>query len=250
MINWWKRLSQKAQAAPVRGAMAWFDALDSGRDGWRGYVQATQDGYVRNAVAGRAVRLVSEGAASAPLKISERQDRIAPLMARPNSRMAGAAFLESIAAYLLLHGNAFIDMVEDAQGALVEMHVLRPERIEVETDARGWPVAYLYRAGNSKRRLSAGPGGGLHIRLFHPLDDHLGLGCLESAANAIAMHNAAQRWNRALLDNAARPSGALLFEGEPMAAEQFARLKQEMAEGFAGAIHAGRPMLLEGGLKW
>ncbi len=90
----------------------------------------------------------------------------------------------------------------------------------------------------------------LHLRAFHPLDDHYGAGNLEAAAQAIATHNAAARWNRALLDNAARPSGALVFEGETLSAEQFERLKQEMETGFAGAANAGRPMLLEGGLKW
>src|SRR3546814_7377492 len=41
--------------------------------------------------------------------------------------------------------------------------------------------------------------------------------------------------------------------GEPgatLSPEQFIRLKEEMAAGFQGAANAGRPMLLEGGLKW
>jgi len=68
------------------------------------------------------------------------------------------------------------------------------------------------------------------------------------------VHNAAARWNKALLDNAARPSGALVYEpGEPgaaLSADQWDRLKAEMEAGFAGAGNAGRPMLLEGGLSW
>jgi len=32
--------------------------------------------------------------------------------------------------------------------------------------------------------------------------------------------------------------------------EQFARLKDELERGFAGAANAGRPMVLEGGLDW
>jgi HK97 family phage portal protein len=93
----------------------------------------------------------------------------------------------------------------------------------------------------------------VHIKAFHPLDDHYGLGCLGAAAGAIAIHNAATRWNKALLDNAARPSGALVYEpgdGSALSADQFARLRAEMEAGFAGAGNAGRPMLLEGGLKW
>ncbi len=29
----------------------------------------------------------------------------------------------------------------------------------------------------------------------------------------VAIHNAATQWNKALLDNAARPSGALVYDG-------------------------------------
>src|SRR3546814_16296958 len=94
----------------------------------------------------------------------------------------------------------------------------------------------------------------LHLKSMHPLDHHSGLGCLGAAAQAIAVHNAAGQWHKALLENAARPSGALVYDpGEPGASlspEQFARLKEEMAAGFQGAANAGRPMLLEGGLKW
>jgi HK97 family phage portal protein len=70
----------------------------------------------------------------------------------------------------------------------------------------------------------------------------------------VAIHNAATQWNKALLDNAARPSGALVYDsgkdGATLSAEQFARLKAEMEAAFQGAVNAGRPMLLEGGLRW
>jgi phage portal protein BeeE len=50
----------------------------------------------------------------------------------------------------------------------------------------------------------------IHLKAFNPLDDHYGLGCLGAAAGAVAIHNAATRWSKALLDNAARPAGALV----------------------------------------
>src|SRR3546814_16020866 len=36
----------------------------------------------------------------------------------------------------------------------------------------------------------------------------------------------------------------------PLSAEQVDRLREELAESFAGGANAGRPLLLEGGLKW
>ena len=71
-------------------------------------------------------------------------------------------------------------------------------------------------------------------------------------AAAIDIHNAAAGWNKALLDNAARPSGALVYGKKDghLTAEQFARLKAELETSFQGARNAGRPLLLEGGLDW
>ena len=59
---------------------------------------------------------------------------------------------------------------------------------------------------------------------------------------------------KVLLENAARPSGALVYDpGEPgatLSADQFERIKAELTGAYAGQGNAGRPMLLEGGLKW
>ena len=70
---------------------------------------------------------------------------------------------------------------------------------------------------------------------------------------AASVHNRASRWNKALLDNAARPSGALVYQpadGSSLSGEQFDRLRSELSEQFAGSANAGRPLLLDGGLKW
>ena len=97
-----------------------------------------------------------------------------------------------------------------------------------------------------KRRIVRGS-----LKLFHPLNDHYGLSPIEAAATAIDIHNSASRWNKALLDNAARPSGALIYTtGGHLTGEQFGRLKGELEDNFQGARNAGRPLLLEGGLDW
>jgi HK97 family phage portal protein len=93
----------------------------------------------------------------------------------------------------------------------------------------------------------------LHLLQFHPLDDHYGFPPIEAAAVAADLHNAAGTWNKALLDNSARPSGALVYQakdGGNLTSEQYERLKAELEEGFTGAKRAGRPLLLEGGLDW
>ncbi len=74
-----------------------------------------------------------------------------------------------------------------------------------------------------------------------------------AAQTPVDVHNAASGWTKALLDNSARPSGALVYagpQGSTLSDEQFERLKAELEESFSGPRNAGRPLLLEGGLDW
>ncbi|MEP0455128.1 MAG: phage portal protein, partial [Roseibium sp.] len=114
-------------------------------------------------------------------------------------------------------------------------------------------------AGRTARLAAEGaPGeGGVapvrHLKLFHPLNDHYGFAPVEAAQMSLDIHNAAASWNKALLDNAARPSGALVYgagDAVNLSADQFERLKTELESGYQGARNAGRPLLLEGGLDW
>lgn len=211
-----------------------------------------REAYLGNAIASRAVRMVAEAVGEAPLVASDQA-----LVALVRRASAGQALLETLAAQLMLHGNAYVQIIGSVDGVPSELFALRPERVSVEADGRGWPVAYRYRVGGQVILLDAldelGRPAIVHLQGLHPGDDHYGVGCLSAVAAAVAAHNAANRWNRALLDNAARPSGALVHEGEkglPLSPEQFDRLRAELNESFAGGANAGRPMLLEGGLKW
>ncbi|MEG3126095.1 phage portal protein [Sphingomonas sp. GB1N7] len=216
------------------------------------YEAQVRAAYLDNAIAQRSVRLVADGLGEAPLRVSSPE--IERLI---RTRSGGQALLGTLAAHVLLHGNAYVQILTDDAGTVVDLFALRPERVSVVADAGGWPVAYDYKVGDRTVRLAAedpdGRVGIVQIKAFHPLDDHAGLGCLGAAAGAIAVHNAAAKWNAALLGNAARPSGALVYDsgdGVGLSADQFARLKAEMEAGFSGAANAGRPMLLEGGLRW
>jgi lysozyme family protein len=130
--------------------------------------------------------------------------------------------------------------------------------MKVIPGSEGWPEGFEYTANGRSVRFGteADAAGGvspiLHMKLFHPANDHYGLSPIEAAATAIDIHNTAAGWNKALLDNSARPSGALVYGngGGRLTAEQFERLKSELETNFQGAKHAGRPLLLEGGLDW
>ncbi|MEN9683363.1 MAG: hypothetical protein RLZZ427_1114 [Pseudomonadota bacterium] len=230
----------------------WFYGDGGGTHAPFDYLSAARRAYLDNPVAQRAVRLVADGIGGAPLVATE------PTLTRlVSATSAGQSLLETLASQLLLHGNAYVQIIKDGAGLPVELFALRPERISVIAGSDGWPTAYAYKVGDTPLTIpvldaDAAPNL-IHIRSFHPADDHYGAGCLTAADQAVATHNAAAHWNRTLLENAARPSGALVYDpgdAGTLTAEQFERLKGELLQAYAGHGNAGRPMLLEGGLKW
>ena len=207
--------------------------------------------FITNPVGHRALRLVSTSVGGLAIDVEgEGAEAARALIGAEN-------FLESVAMHLLLHGNAYVQAVAGAGDVPQELLALRPERVSVSADAQGWPAGFVYRGGGKAVRLSARDAlertQVLHLKACHPGDDHYGQGCLAAALPAASVHNAASRWNQALLDNAARPSGALVHESEdgtPLTKAQFERLKDELSAQYEGSGNAGRPLLLEGGLSW
>jgi HK97 family phage portal protein len=240
-----------------KGASAPLIALLAGRPSWsrRDFASLAREGVMANAIAYRCVRVIAEAAASVPWLLYEGDIEagghhpLLALLAAPNGCESGPALFERWYAFLECAGNAYLQGVS-AGGQVRELYVLRPDRVRVVQDAQGWPAAYDYTVNGATARLADV----LHGKLFHPLDDCYGLSPIEAAAAALDIHNAGAGWTKALLDNAARPSGALIYKGPDgapgLSEEQFARLKGELEESYSGAANAGRPMVLEGGLDW
>jgi HK97 family phage portal protein len=228
----------------------------AGRPQWtpRNYAALAKEGFASNAIGYRCVRMIAEAAASLRWVLYEGEREIAEhpllrLLDAPNPGQPGREFTEQLHGFLLVAGNAYVEKVE-IDGAVRELHALRPDRMKAVPSANGWAEAYEYSVnGQSVRMARAGV---LHLRLFNPLSDHYGMSPLEAAQRAIDTHNAASAWNKAMLDNSARPSGALVYaagDGQ-LTVEQFERLKGELEQSYQGSANAGRPMVLEGGLDW
>ncbi len=226
----------------------------------RDYGTLAREGFAKNAVVYRCVRMIAEAAASVPLLAFEAGEALdthptLSLLARPNATECAPDLFEAWYGYLLVAGNAYLEAVSMA-GTVRELHVLRPDRMKVVLGADGWPEGYEYTAGGQTVRFPQDVEQGvrpvLHMALFHPDNDHYGMSPLEAAAIGVDIHNAAGGWNKALLDNSARPSGALVYAGKDgaLTGEQYERLKEELESGFQGTTNAGRPLLLEGGLDW
>lgn len=265
MVMEFLRRGTKAAApeakASAAGAVVAFRG--SGRAVWsaRDTVSLTRNGYLGNPVAFRAVRLLAEAAAALPLVLQDQARRyeehpVLELIRRPNPMQGRADLFEAVYGHLLLTGNAYLEAVPGLGRLPGEVHVLRPDRMALVPGPDGWPAAYDYSVGGRTHRfdMTVGAAPICHVKAFHPQDDHYGFSPLQAAAVAVDVHSAASAWSKALLDNAARPSGAIVYKGVDgqgaLAADQYDRLLAEMESHHQGARNAGRPMLLEGGLDW
>ncbi len=215
----------------------------------RDYQALARTGYMNNVIAYRCTRMISEAVSAVPLQVEDAQEPLCDhdlhtVLTSPNPTQSGAELIEELTGYLQTSGNAFLEAVR-IDGSVRELYALRPDRINIRAGRDGWPAAYEYEVAGRKTVFT--PQSDvfmpiLHLRLFHPLHDHYGFAPLEAAASAVDIHNAASNWNKALLDNAARPSGALVYKGPEGAGnltpEQFAQLKAELEAGWQGRCKA------------
>ena len=235
----------------------------------RQYDRLADEGYQKNVIAYRCIRLISQNAAAVPwvLYKGKGADRkrledhpLLSLLHRPNPMQGGAELFEAIFGFLLIAGNSYLETSGPKDGLPRELWSLRPDRMRVIPGAQGVPEAYRYTIGGKSFDFPVdfmtGRADILHIKSFHPLDDWYGMSPLEAAAVSIDQHNDAARWNASLLQTSGRPSGAIVYKpmhadaADTLTEEQRQALKKELEHYFSGAENAGRPLVLEGGLDW
>lgn len=226
------------------------------------YHSLVRQGFARSVPVFRAIMDIANSAASIPIEVKVRRapapsnHPVVRLLKRPSPTQSGRGMLLRAYAYYQLSGNAYFLGVAGAT-ELARMRVIRSDRIEPR--AVGGVVEYryhrdqqeiIYRQGSEDARRPI-----LHVAQFNPEDEVIGFSPLMPARTSIDRHNLADEWNANLLRNGAKPSGALRVEadkdGSPnLDSETFDRLKRELEEQYEGARNSGRPLLLEGGLKW
>lgn len=226
----------------------------------REYRAFSQEAYRQNVVAYQAVNKIASAVAAIEWEVWDGEQTLADhplyaLLRRPNPGQSGRDWWKTRVCYLLLSGNNYDEIIRGTSGEVSQLWPLRPDRMAIEKSTTGLPAGFVYGENSQKVRFSADPISGesdiLHTKLFNPLDDWYGLSPVEAAAYAVDQHNLTMKWLQGLLQNSAKPSGALVTKSEmPLSDSEFQRLKNEIEAKYAGAENAGRPLLLEGGMDW
>lgn len=236
--------------------------MNPGQPVWtdRNYASFAKEAYVINVVGFSAINRIADAISSMDFdvwdgdeKIEEEDHPLGVLWKRPNPVQGQGEYIRAVVGFYHIAGNSYLERVMvGAQPK--ELWCLRPDRMQVIPGQEGLPVAYQYKHNSRTVRWDNDPvkGGDIrHIKSFHPLSDFYGLSPIEAGAFGIDQHNESMKWMQALLQNSARPSGALVVnKDEPLGDEQFNRLKNQIEDQHSGSSNAGRPMLLEGGMDW
>tara|TARA_R110000868_G_scaffold32352_4_gene117698 strand:- start:86 stop:1402 length:1317 start_codon:yes stop_codon:yes gene_type:complete len=224
------------------------------------------DGYMHNAIVYRCVNEIANGAASIKFKVFQgdielEQHPLISLLSRPNPLQAGNEYFQALYSFLLLSGNSYA-VSSEVGGVPKELHLLRPDRVEVIASNTQIPKGYNYKLnGKVVKTYDANPINGnsevKHFKFWNPLDDYLGLSPLMAASIDVDQHNLIAKHNIALLTNGARPSGAVVFKpkdtsGNSMTLTDMQRkqIQDDLHSRMSGPNNSGKPMLLEGDFDW
>jgi HK97 family phage portal protein len=225
------------------------------------------DSYKTNPIVHRCVSLIANSASHIPWQLFSHKKTgsrelvsyhpILHMLRAPNPEKSGADFFIENISNLLLYGNSYMLLdVPEGEKSYAKLYNIHPSLVK-QMISSGKLVGYeVSGADNSKQRYGIDPSTRksriLHLHNYNPFSSNEGISALSCAAKAIHLHSRVGDWNKSLLKNSVRPSGALVCSGDNghLTDEQFERLEKQFYENFSGVGNSGKPLILEGGLQW
>lgn len=235
----------------------------------RNYKNYADQGYATNDSVYKCVKYILQNGAAIPPKLytnATKDDEITShalldRLARPNLEQDGVTFREAVLGWYLIAGNAFLYAIRPGKtggaagasgygttGAPDELWVLDPNKVHPLPHPTRGIVGYKFDDFDDKQNPIPAANVG-HLKTWNPKDPIFGISPIEVAALMVDQQNAARKWNLALLQNMAKPSGAWVTD-TPLAKNERDRLEERINEKLSGARNAGRVPVLDAGAKW
>lgn len=236
------------------------------------YEAFANTGYGKNAIVFRCVSMIAGAARGINFDLYNTKNKKNPieiethpfleLWNKPNPMQSTHDFVENLIAFYVLDGNSYVEANRGASKISIPLEIwnVRPDKMKVVPGPGGYPGSYVFEANGNKREWIVDvvnmKSDILHWKTFHPTNDWYGMSPLQAAMLSLDQNLAGQRWNLALLQNSATPSGVLQMKvtdanprGE-LTDEQYKRMREDFETNFQGIRNSGKPMMLEGGLTW
>jgi HK97 family phage portal protein len=187
-------------------------------------------------------------------RVQPKQHPLARMVERPwlGKGASQASLVMSLLGPTLIHGNT-VHEIETIGGEEwfkpLDWRDLVPIGVDTTGELDGWRWCY----SGYERDIPLSKS--VHIAWWSPLGP-LGISPLEQLGITLGIEDAAQRFQRALFGNAARPPSAITSTTDFLTLERPERqslmdqLRQDIADIYTGPENAGKPALLPPGLDW
>lgn len=254
-MTWFSKWFGRREA-PVSEKMVAYTLLDPGAGieaaPGRSMTEAAQT-YTRHETVFGAIRMIATAVAAIPFvayrtrggaRVEVETSAVLDLLNRPNPWEDRLALFESLVVNYFATGNGYL--YAPGTSRATELYSLPAQSVTIRPG--GERIAAYVLKGNGREQI-LDPDRVLHMKVYDPTESLYGTSPLYSAAEAVDASLEAARWNRRLLINAGRPSGALTVETS-LTPDQRTDLRRSLERIVTGTANAGRPILLEQGIKW
>jgi HK97 family phage portal protein len=193
------------------------------------YSTLAREGYIENVIANRCIRHTAECIANIDFdvlidgeSIYDRSDRVAEsfrdLIKNPYVDYNWKFFVKSVQSHRPIAGRAYIYPELDNVGGLPSsIEFFRPDRVSIINSQDERVYQYQYNRGSDRRVFGRDEDGYFDLidwRAFNPVSDTCGLSSIVPAGLSIDSHTEANKYNKQIVSNGAKPSGMISIQND------------------------------------
>lgn len=187
-----------------------------------------------------------QGNAASVREVTDPSHPLVQLMEEVNPFQTRYGLWESTVMFLELTGNAFWYVAENRMGVPSEIWLIPSQYMRVVPDRREFIRGYHCRCEGAevmfdRREI-------VHLKYSNPRSPYYGRGPLQAAAVSVDTHERLKKAEWAAFGHGIMSDLALETD-QALAPAMIERLRTQLSQKYAGPDNAGRPLVLEAGLK-
>lgn len=198
------------------------------------YMQLAKEGYIENIISSTCISRTADAIADLPFNIFidgkdavDRTDRLAmslkKVVRNPTPDYSWQEFMVAVSSYKPIAGRSYIYPNMEGVGELpLTLEYFRPDRVSILNTDDDRVFEYQYNNGSRRQIFKRDEEGFfdlIDLKNFNPLSDIHGLSDVVVAGLAIDSHTEANKYNKQIVQNGAKPSGMITMNDKEMSGQ-------------------------------